>query len=431
MGRADFMIRKSLRVIPLLVCLSSIAHAGERFGLQAITDFSLSNSGLPYSNGSTDDSQTNVNGQLVLLGTYRFTDRLFFSYEGRLNHLEGLSGSDPRLQKTRTTPVVQGYVRYDPPLPWSLSIQAGKFGHPFGQFLTRNYANENPLIGFPLIYTHRTTLRSSQVPYTPADLLSYRDRQQSAQGYALSDGNSWLPLLGYSYPTGIMAFGGSSKLDYRMALINSSLSNPLDLGEPGQRLQWAAGGGWSCLAGLRVGTSYTEGPFLDSRVIRHLPTGTNLRDYPQKALGFDLQYALNHFEFYGELVFDRFRIPYIRQSLGATGYYLEFKQTWTPRIFTALRWNQIYFDRFREDTEIPLLDDPLAEPAPYANYRGARWDNNVNSLEAGLGYRLTEKLLAKTSFQYNRTITGRDPNDNVFSIQLVYSLDARSLLRIR
>jgi hypothetical protein len=425
------MIGRWFQLIVLLVCVGSNAYSGERLGVQAITDLSVLNSGLPYSGGTSPDSQTNLNGQLVLLGTFRITDRFSFSYEGRLSHQEGLAGSDPRIQQTRTSPVVQGYVRYDLPLSWSLSLQAGKFGHPFGQFLSRNYANENPLIGFPLVYTHRTTLRSNYLPYGPTDLVNYRYRQRAPEAYGLGSVNSWLPLLGYSYPTGLMAFGSSSRLDYRIAVINSSLSNPLDLGEPGQRIQWTAGGGWNCLTGLRLGTSYAEGPFLDAQTIPHLPTGTNLRDFPQRALGFDVQYTLNHLEFYGELIFNQYRVPYIQQRLGATGYYLELKRTWTPRIFTAVRWNQIYFDRFRYGAGNQTAYSQQIEPVSEASYLGVRWDENVNSLEAGLGYRLTEKLLAKASYQYNRTVAGNDPKDNVFAVQLVYSFDVRSLLRVR
>src|SRR5262249_31236996 len=119
---------------------------------------------------------------------------------------------------------------------------------------------------------------------------------------------------------------------------------------------------------------------------------------------------------YAELVFNRFDVPNLFQSLGATGYYIEAKHTWTPRFFTAVRWNQIFFDRLRGDS--------LSGEAPRSDY-------NVNSLEAGIGYRFTEKLLSKFSYQYNRTLSDMVPRENVFAAQLVFSFDVRNLLRIR
>jgi hypothetical protein len=139
-------------------------------------------------------------------------------------------------------------------------------------------------------------------------------------------------------------------------------------------------------------------------------------DFKQRALGVDLQYAHHHLEVYAEFIFNRFDVPNITESLGAKGYYIEVKQTLTPRIFAAVRWNQIYFGR--------LQYEPASGEHP-------RFDDNVDSLEVGMGYRFTEKLLSKFSYQYNRTLSDMVPRENVFAAQLVYSLDIRSLLRIR
>jgi hypothetical protein len=407
--------RKLFRLIFSVLCVSSIAQAEERLGLLGISDGTLTNrtSSIPYGLSS---SQTNLNGGFILLGSLRLKENLFAFYEGRVNHSEGLGGSFPRLQRTETHSVVQGYLRYSPRLAWDLNVQIGKFGTPFGHFLTRNYSNENPLIGSPLIYTHRTPISAKGIPRNPVELLSYRGRGQGYGSYLWGNGGAWLPLINFSYPTGIMAFGNPGKLDYRVALVNSSLANPINLGTPGQRAQWVAAAGCTCLPGLHIGTSYTEGPYLASSVSRWLPTGISSNDFKQRAFGFDLQYAIDHLEIYGELLFNNFAVPYIPQRLGATGYFIELKQTWTPRIFSAVRWNQIFFDRLRSG-----LSDG-SHP---------RFDYNVNSLEAGIGFRFSEKLLAKFSYQYNRTMDEMEPREDVFGVQLVYTFDIRNLLRIR
>jgi len=410
------MLERNLRIVFALLCLSSFAFGEERFALQGIADSTFTNRNFSLSTYEAPESQTLWNGGFALLGSLRLKDNLLAFYEGRVNHSEGLSGTYPRLQNTRTDPVLQAYLRYSPRLAWDLRIQVGKFGTPFGQFLARNYSNENPLIGYPLIYTHRTPINARYVPSDSAELLSYRGRGQGGGFYAYAGGSAWLPLINFSYPTGIMAFGNPGRWDYRFAIVNSSLSNPLNLGTPGQRIQWIGAGGVNCFPRLHAGVSFAEGPYLDGSVNRWLVTGQSINDFKQRAIGFDLQYALHHLEVYAELLFNRFDVPNILQPLGATGYYIEVKQTWAPRIFSAVRWNQIYFDRLRNDF-------PPGE--------GPRFDYNVNSLEAGVGYRLTEKLLSKFSYQHNRTLSDTVPTENVFAAQLVYSFDVRSLLRIR
>lgn len=410
------MIPRQFFIILLVLIVSLFPQAGaaeDRFGLLSILEGSFTRAQIsPLGQPGSD---LRLNGQAVLLASYRLSSNLFAFYEGRLSHVEGLNEQSQPLRQTYTRGVVQGYLRYSTRLPSGLNIQAGKFGHPFGQFLTRNYADQNPLVSFPLMYTHRTTIRANQVPRYPYDMVQWKARGESVPSYS-ADGSAssgWLPLINYSYPTGVMAFGNFAKADYRLALVNSSLANPLDLGTPGQRPQWAVGGGLNPVQRLRVGSSFTAGPYLDASVRSYLPAGTRWNDFTQRALGLDLQLTLPHLELQGELLFANFRVPNIPQRLGSTAYFLELKHTLTPRLFMATRWNQIYFDRFRRGAS-----------------QGERFDNNVNSLEVGLGFHLSEKLLAKTSYQIRRTVISGDPGDDVFAAQLVYSFDVRKLVRI-
>jgi hypothetical protein len=391
-----------------------VARAEDRLGLQVIADGIFTRAQRPE--GSYPSSDLRLNGQAALLASFRFTPSLFAVYEGRINHLEGLNEHDPQLRQTTTIGVLQGYLRYTTGLPTGLNLQAGKFGHPFGQFLTRNYADQNPLIGFPLMYTHRTTIRANQLPANSYDFLRWQARAQPLPGYTTTgdSGTSWLPLINYSYPTGLMAFGSGPKADYRFALVNSSLSNPLNPARSGQRAQWVAAGGITPFQRFRLGASFASGPYLDASVSSQLPPGTFWRDFTQRALGFDLQLTLHHLELQSELMFTNFKVPRISQRLGAAGYFVELKHTLTPRLFLAGRWNQLYFDRFRSGI---------------TNGERPRFDSNRYSLEFGLGYHLSEKLLLKGAYQLNRTVTTLEPRDDVVGIQLVYRFDPRSLLR--
>jgi hypothetical protein len=387
--------------------------AEDRLGLQVIADGIVTHAQRPE--GSYPSSDVRLNGQAVLLASYRLTSSLFAFYEGRINHLEGLNHHEPQLRQTTTIGVLQGYLRYSTRLPTGLNLQAGKFGHPFGQFLTRNYADQNPLIGFPLMYTHRTTIRSNQLPANGYDFLRWQAREQPLPGYTPGSdtGSGWLPLINFAYPTGVMAFGSIPKADYRFALVNSSLANPLNVARSGQHPQWVAAGGITPFQRFRLGASFATGPYLDASVRSQLPPGTFWRDFTQRAFGADVQLTLRHVELQGELMFTNFNVPGISQRLGAAGYFIELKHTLTPRWFLAGRWNQLYFDRIRSG--IAYGERP-------------RFDNNRYSLEFGVGYHLSEKLLVKGSYQFNRTVTALEPRDDMVGIQLVYRFDPRNWL---
>ena len=407
------------RLSPFLLLLIAslgipVAHSEDRLGLQVVTDGAFTGAQLPA--GSYESSDFRFNGQAVMLASFRLTSSLFAFYEGRISHLEGLNHHEPTLSQTTTLGVLQGYVRYSTRLPTGLNLQAGKFGHPFGQFLTRNYADQNPLLGYPLIYTYRTTIRSNQLPASSYDFLRWQARAQPLPGYSTGyTGGGWLPLIGFAYPTGVMAFGSVPKADYRFALVNSSLSNPLNPTRTGQSAQWVVAGGFTPFQRFRVGASFAEGPYLDPSVSSQLPAGSAWRDFTQRAIGADLQLTLRHLELQSELLFTNFKVPRISQRLGAAGYFVELKHTLTPRLFLAGRWNQLYFDRLRSGI---------------SNGEHPRFDNNRYSLELGLGYHLTEKLLVKASHQFNRTVTALEPRDDVTGVQLVYRFDPRNLLRL-
>ena len=173
-----------------------------------------------------------------------------------------------------------------------------------------------------------------------------------------------------------------------------------------------AAGGITPFQRFRLGASFATGPYLDASVPRSAKR--NSVAHFTRALGVDLQLTLHHFELQSELMFTNFQVPRISQRLGAAGYFVELKHTLTPRWFLAGRWNQLYFDRLRSGI---------------TNGERPRFDSNRYSLEFGVGYHLSEKLLVKSSYQFNRTVTALEPRDDVVGIQLVYRFDPRNLLR--
>ena len=69
---------------------------------------------------------------------------------------------------------VRPYALYLRIKPWTLrdfDIQVGRVPPTFGAFARRTYANDNPLIGYPLAYQYLTTLRPDSIPASAEELL--------------------------------------------------------------------------------------------------------------------------------------------------------------------------------------------------------------------------------------------------------------------
>ena len=72
---------------------------------------------------------------------------------------------------------VRPYALYLRIRPWTtrdFDIQVGRVPPTFGAFARRTYANDNPLIGYPLAYQYLTTLRPDALPASADELLRKR-----------------------------------------------------------------------------------------------------------------------------------------------------------------------------------------------------------------------------------------------------------------
>ena len=79
----------------------------------------------------------------------------------------------------KTSTRVRPYALYLRIRPWTtrdFDIQVGRVPPTFGAFARRTYANDNPLIGYPLAYQYLTSLRPDAVPASADELLRMRSR---------------------------------------------------------------------------------------------------------------------------------------------------------------------------------------------------------------------------------------------------------------
>ncbi len=310
----------------------------------------------------------------------------------------------------------------------ALQVEAGKFLAPFGNFLPRRYASENPLVENPLAYSYRTALSASLLPGTNAQLLAAR-----GQGFALHyDDHPFLrkqtdlqapsdhiptPEVGIRvisrdvYLTGVQISGAHAKFGYALAITNGALSNPIDVNNSNS-VQVLARLRSTPVVGLDLGASFASAPYLNKTDVSNAlnAAGLSVESFRQSVLGVDLAYSRGYASLFAELLYNRWESPFLPENLDLLGGYVEGKYSLSPRVFLAGRWS---FLKFSEIADAGDLDgDGRATES---------WDYDVNTIEAGLGYRLNRHAIFKTVYELNRTFAapGGDPSDDMIALQAV------------
>ncbi len=223
-----------------------------------------------------------------------------------------------------------------------LTLDVGKFALPVGTFAGRRFSPNNPLIGRP-------------------------------DGY---------PVI---YPWGAQLSGRTTRFDYRVALASLPLTSEQYLPAADHILRPAASVGVTPVIGLRLGASWTAGPYLGDGISGDLPPGTQWQDFGERILAADLRFAAGYFELCAELGASWYEVPTYANDVKGTTYYVEAKYAWTPRLFTAARVERNLY--------------AFVRPTGGGNWT-ARATDFVNT-EVGVGFRITARTLVKTSVRWD------------------------------
>src|SRR5436309_13678593 len=237
----------------------------------------------------------------------------------------------------------QAALRYTFSPPLRLVLEAGKIVTPIGNFPRRRLSSSNPLIGMPDSYD-------------------------------------------VSYPLGFQVSGQIDRLDYRVAVVDLPLVNVDYVPEPASILRPTLALGVTPMTGLRLGGYITRGPYLHRDIEVFLPAGAGWRDYEQHVLGADIQFSRGYFELNGDFNRNSYEAPGQTRAVRGKSYFIEPKYTWTPRFFTALRFE-------RNDYAYIQPLGPgfwLATPTDFLN------------VEAGAGYRLGLGTVLKVAYRRDR-----------------------------
>jgi len=270
------------------------------------------------------------------------------------------------------TELEQAFLRYTFRPPLHLMVEAGQLLCPIGNFSRRYLSNVNPLIGSP-------------------------------DGYSLS------------YPLGLSVSGRAARLDYRVAFLDRPFGNENYVPKPGRALRPALALGVTPAVGIRLGAYATRGPYLGPEVAPMLPAGDAWRDFRQSTYGVDAQFSRGYFELNGDFARSTYEVPGIVRSARGLAYFVEPKYTWSPRFFTALRFE-------RNDYPYIMAVAPGVFIDPNAN---------LYDVEAGAGYRLGPGALLKIAYRRDRWDVDPSrkpmfPDGYSVSAQLSYRFDVNS-----
>jgi hypothetical protein len=309
-------------------------------------------------------------GRLELWGAYEVVNGLVVYAEG------AGEGGPARSDRGTTVYANQLGLRYATTPAFVFDV--GKMTPVIGAFAPRHFSTRNPLIGVP-------------------------------DGYTLQ------------YPVGAKVSGNVGIFDYRVAMVSLPTTHVGYQPDPTPTLRPAVGGGITPFVGLRLGGSFTVGPYLNKDDAPSLPPGTTWSDYHQRVAAFDAAYSLGYLETHAEAARGTFDVPG-RGSITGYTYYGELKYTFTPRFFLAARG---------ERNKYPFIRASTTVGGAYAD----RLTDFVDG-EFGAGYRVTRNTLVKASMRGDRWWVRpgggfRGTGGHAIAIQLSQAFDIMQLFEDR
>jgi hypothetical protein len=224
----------------------------------------------------------------------------------------------------------------------ALVFDAGRLPPLVGTFAPRQFSTRNPLIGTP-------------------------------DGYSLE------------YPLAVEVSGEMRHFDYRAAMVSLPASHMDYVPKPTPRLRPAIGAGFTPMTGLRLGASFTAGPYLNNSYSAAALAGRSWTAYDQRVGALDLEFSRGYLETHAEYARGSYDVPGRATAIVGTTYYGEVKYTLSPRFFLAARAER---NRY-----------------PFIRGFGANWVARITDFvdgELGGGFRVTASTLLKASVRADR-----------------------------
>jgi hypothetical protein len=303
--------------------------------------------------------------------------------------------------------LIGAYALYTPWLDQDLHLAAGKIPWWIGTYADREYSDENPLVGTPLLYQYRTPLRWYEIDPSVDALLANAGRLpgggRAPAGPVYPIG---MPIVWESWwDVGVMALGSVRPVEFSLGVVSGTPG----WGSPGEEenegKSFLGRVGLAPHPAVRFGVSGSIGPYPMSFLSFALPPGKSPEDYDQELVLADAEILIGHAELRGEGYANTWETPYVG-NLHVRGYYVEGKYSLPEGFWVAGRWEIERFSKVTDSTG-------LAQP----------WDVDRNRAEVGLGYRVSKDVFAKAVFQRNHELAANafeSPDDkDLLAAQLV------------
>jgi len=291
------------------------------------------------------------------------------------------------------------YLRVRPFADHELDLQAGRVPPVFGSFPRRRYAQDNPLVSWPLPWQYLTTLRPDALPAGADALLAVRGRGWYVPyaGYGFAAGVP--PASAARWDAGVEARYASGPLALAASLTQGTLASPR-LEDDNDGKQVAARVAWTPTSGVELGASASRGEFLDRTL--PLPPGS----FEQRAAGLDAEVSRGRVVARAELLYSEWDLPRdgappIDRPLRLLGYYVEARWRVAPGWHVAGRFDRLDFG--------DVVGSAGAAP----------WDAPVRRIEAGVGWVPWRHVLLKAVYQDNHREAGSVRTQRLAAAQAV------------
>jgi hypothetical protein len=305
----------------------------------------------------------------------------------------------------------QVYALYLRIRPWAdrgFDVQAGIIPPTFGAFARRTYAEDNPLIGYPLAYQYLTSVRPDAVPVNADELLRNRGRGwQASYSIGNQTPDRGLPIASaFRWDTGVQVHAASDFMDVTASVTNGTISDPL-FKDDNSGKQVAGRVAVHPTPGLIVGASAARGPFLSDSAARAAVGDGHDGEFTQTAFGGDIEYSRQYYLVRFETILSEWKLPavqapFIDVPLRALATYVEGRYKIRPGLYAAARLDHLGFNEIT------------------GSVTRETWDAPVTRVEVGGGYSLQRNLLFKLSYQHNTRDSSRVPMLNLAAAQIVF-----------
>jgi hypothetical protein len=300
------------------------------------------------------------------------------------------------------------YVRVRPWTTRRFDVQAGRIPPTFGAFARRPYPTDNLLIGYPLAYQYRTSLRADALPANADELLRMRARGWLSS-FTVGDPTprTGLPLINaLSWDTGVQAHIANDVVDAAVSVTTGTLANPL-VREDNAGKQVSARVTAQPLQGLVLGVSGARGPFAARSAVTSAGLPSDDRSITQSAWGVDAEYSRAYYLLRIETIVTEWHMPMlgappIDSPIRASSTSLEGRYKIRPGLYAAARWEHLGFSQIVGSAGL------------------GTWEAPVTRLETGIGYSIQRNLVLKLTYQHNDRAGGRVPVLALGAAQLVY-----------